>query len=80
MKDNKRYYDHWLLLFPKGTVLNNVVISGHHSEIKMNNAGVREKDGTNIGNTRMIYWLIAKSGGARLSVMPSTTTDDDFED
>jgi len=76
-QDPGRLFKHWLLIFPEGIVLDNVIISGDHRDILMKSIGVKEKKEDNTSCTLFVNWVVAlRDGGFRAKA----SDDDDEED
>lgn len=79
-RDPKRKDQYWLLIFPRSTVLDNQVFSGHPTDLKRNVVPMEIKGSSNeFGKTiygLAIYWVIAEKYGGR---QIESDTDDEVD-
>ena len=65
----ERIYQHWLLVWPEGTVLDNCVLSGHATDVTMTLVPMESKANTNCFDKKIlglaIYWKIAEKYSGR---------------
>ena len=80
IKDHEdRWYTYWVLLFPPGVMLDNVIISGDPTQLRMQSIGVHETMNGIQTASLVIYWVIAqRSGGLRQPVNEANDLDNDF--
>jgi hypothetical protein len=77
--DESRWFHYWLLIFPVGIVLDNVILSGDPIHITMERIGVKNTiDGTDFRSS-FVYWRIAKrEGGFRKKQAKKESVSDMF--
>ena len=83
VSDQDRKIGYYLLVFPEGIELDNVIISGDRNEIEKKSIGCKSADiAEGISTATMfVYWHIAISGaGHRIDQKATTTTASAFGD
>jgi hypothetical protein len=76
-QDESRHFKYWLIVFPEGTHLDNVILSGDPFKVKGKIKGIMEEIGGNEHRYHTMNWKIAdRNGGVDVSILDESSDDD----
>jgi hypothetical protein len=76
-QDESRHFKYWLIVFPEGTHLDNVILSGDPFKVKGKIKGIVEEIDRNEHRYHTMNWKIAdRNGGVDVSILDESSDDD----